>query len=40
MEEKNKWFPLARKSVWTGRNKVIFQKLNLPVSKNRTEISK
>ena len=34
MEEK-KLFPLARKSVSTSRNKVIFQKLDLPVSTNR-----
>ena len=26
--EENKWFPLARKSVSTSRNKVIFQKLD------------
>ena len=30
-----KWFLLARKSVSTSRNKVIFQKLDLPVSANR-----
>ena len=29
MEEK-KWFPLARKSVSTSRNKVIFPKLHFP----------
>ena len=34
MEEK-KWFPLARKSFSARRNKVIFQKLNIPVSTNR-----
>ena len=34
MEEK-KWFPLARKWVSISRNKVIFQKLDLPVSTNR-----
>ena len=34
MEEK-KWFPIARIWVSTGRNKVIFQKLELPVSTNR-----
>ena len=39
MEEK-KWFPLARKSVSTSTNKVIFQKLDLSVSINRTKISK
>ena len=32
---RKKWFPLARKSVSTSRNKVIFEKLNLPVSTNR-----
>ena len=39
MEEK-KWFQLARKSVATSRNKVIFQKLDLPVATNRIKISK
>ena len=34
MEEK-KWFPLARKSVFTSRNKVIFQNLDLPISTNK-----
>ena len=29
MEEK-KWFPLARRSVATSRNKVIFQKVGSP----------
>ena len=28
--KKKKWFPLARKSVSTSRNKVIFQKLDFP----------
>ena len=32
---KKKWFPLARKSVSTSRNNVIFQKLDIPVSTNR-----
>ena len=32
---RKKWFPLARKSVSTSKNKVIFQKLDLPVSTNR-----
>ena len=32
---RKKWFPLARKSVSTSRNKVIFEKLDLPVSTNR-----
>ena len=39
MEEK-KWFPQAKKSVSTSSNKAIFQKLDLPVFTNRTEISK
>ena len=39
MEEKN-WFPQAKKSVSTSSNKAIFQKLDLPVFTNRTEISK
>ena len=34
MEEK-KWLPLARKSVFTWRNEIIFQKMNLPVPTNR-----
>ena len=34
MEEK-KWLPLARKSVFTCRNEIIFQKMNLPVPTNR-----
>ena len=38
--EGKKWFPLTRKSVSTSRNKVIFQKLDLSVSKNRTKISR
>ena len=36
---RKKWFPLARKSVSTSRNKVIFEKLNLPVSTNRKKKS-
>ena len=39
MEEKKKWFPLARKSVATSRNKVIFQKLDLSLFTSRTKIS-
>ena len=39
MEEK-KWFPQAKKSVSTSSNKAIFQKLDLSVFTNRTEISK
>ena len=35
---RKKWFPLARKSVSTSRNKVIFQKLDLPFSINRKKI--
>ena len=34
MKEK-KWFPQARKSVSTSRNKVIFQKFDFPVPTNR-----
>ena len=34
-----KWFPLATESVSTSRNKVIFQKLDLPVSTNGKRIS-
>ena len=30
-----KWFPLAKKSVSTSRNNVIFQKLDFPVSISR-----
>ena len=37
---KKKWFPLARKSVATSRNKVIFQKLDLSLFTSRTKISK
>ena len=37
---RKKCFPLAKKPVSTSKNKVIFQKLDLPVSANRTEISK
>ena len=32
---RKKWFPLVRKSVSTSRTKVIFQKLDLPVSTYR-----
>ena len=32
---RKKWFPLARKSVSSSWNKVIFQKLDLPVSTSR-----
>ena len=38
--KQKKLFPLASKSVSTSSNIVIFQKLDLPVSKNRTKISK
>ena len=38
--KQKKWFPLASRSVSTSSNIVIFQKLDLPVSKNRTKISK
>ena len=31
---------VARKSISTSRNKVIFEKLDVPVSTNRTKISK
>ena len=37
---RKKWVSLARKSVSTSRNKVIFQKLDLSVSTNREKISK
>ena len=41
MEEKMvPTFLIARKSVATRRNKVIFQELGLPVSTNRTKTSK
>ena len=35
MEEK-KWYPRARTSVSTSRNKVIFQNLDLPVSEQKS----
>ena len=38
--EGRKWVPLARESVITIRNMVIFPKLDLPVSTNRTKISR
>ena len=37
---KKKWFPLARRLVATRRDSVIFQKLDIPVSTNRTKTSK
>ena len=37
---RKKWFPLAKKSVSTSRDKDIFQKFDLPVFTSRTEISK
>ena len=33
-------YQVARKSISTSRNKVIFEKLDVPVSTNRTKISK
>ena len=38
--ERKKWFPLATKSVSTSRNKVIFQKFDLPVYYELKRISK
>ena len=37
--EGKKWFPLATKPVSTSRNKVIFQKSDLPVSTNGKRIA-
>ena len=34
-----KWFPLAKKSVSTSKNNVIFQKLDFPVSISRKKIT-
>ena len=33
---RKKWFPLVRKSVSTIRNKVIFQKIELPLSEKKS----
>ena len=38
--DRKKWFPLATKSVSTSRNKVIFQKFDLPVYYELKRISK
>ena len=37
---KKTWFAPARKLVSTSRSKIIFQELDLPVSRNRTKVSK
>ena len=34
-ERRKKWFSSAKKSVFSSRNKVIFHKLDFPVSTNR-----
>ena len=35
---RKKWFPLARKSVSTSRNKIIFQKFDFSVPTNKKNL--